>query len=74
MDKLRVKNKETQQENMEPQKQLTTHAGTANGKKKTKRKEVAIFGNYRNYYGYRVSHRHVPCLVSFKNLNFEFIN
>lgn len=73
MDKLRVKNEETQEENMEPQKQLTPHAGTANGKK-TKRKEVAIFGNYRNYYGYRVSHRHIPCLVSFKNLNFEFIN
>lgn len=68
MGKLREKNEGTQQETLEAQKQLKTHACTANDKKR-KRKEVAIFGNYRNYYGYRVSHRHVTCLVFFKNLN-----
>lgn len=53
MDKLRDKNDGKQQENMEAEKQLTAHADTENGKKR-KRKEVAIFGNYRNYYGYRI--------------------
>jgi hypothetical protein len=30
-------------------------AGSGGGSQKRKRKEVFIYGNYRNYYGYRVS-------------------
>lgn len=33
---------------------LDSTGGQNSTQKKRKRKEVAIFGNYRNYYGYRV--------------------
>ncbi|KAD4180203.1 hypothetical protein E3N88_28794 [Mikania micrantha] len=46
---------------MEDEENLKTHnveamdaTGQHSGKKRKKQKEVAIFGNYRNYYGYRI--------------------
>ncbi|GER35362.1 S-adenosyl-L-methionine-dependentmethyltransferases superfamily protein [Striga asiatica] len=45
--------------NNEKKTELAGQSATCNGQqhlKKRNRKEVAIFGNYRNYYGYRVGH------------------
>ncbi|KAI5662794.1 hypothetical protein M9H77_22117 [Catharanthus roseus] len=48
-------NKKNQKKPEEEQKQLTNDTDTnTNNKKKRKHKEVAIYGNYRNYYGYRI--------------------
>ncbi|GJN15578.1 hypothetical protein PR202_gb02501 [Eleusine coracana subsp. coracana] len=49
------------------------HGGGDRGQKRKKRKEVFIYGNYRNYYGYRID-RNVgedPRLEAFKKEWFE---
>lgn len=46
--------------------------GVSEVKKKRKRKEIAVYGNYRSYYGYRVifisSLVSVCCFIQFKQL------
>ncbi|XP_073132464.1 probable RNA methyltransferase At5g51130 [Henckelia pumila] len=50
--KSRKRNKDDEQ-NMEPKAAVTCSTPQESSKRRNK-KEVAIFGNYRNYYGYRV--------------------
>ncbi|KAL3532500.1 hypothetical protein ACH5RR_006021 [Cinchona calisaya] len=47
-------NNEKKNNQEKPEQRNPTNCSNPDAKKKRKRKEVAIFGNYRNYYGYRI--------------------